>query len=208
MWIPEEMMSLLTEAKAIWEKGGWAMYALMGNCLFMYVLGASMMTRLLSKGFCNAPDRAWKRYRDPEKKVRGPAGRMIAAADRKTTLRQIENYFEAVKKAEIDPFERDLMMMKVFVGAAPLLGLLGTVTGMLATFGALATGSGGDKTMNLVAGGISEALTGLMFQSALIRQHERYGKFIEHLENLCMQHFRRERKGDQVMPPRRAAEEA
>ena len=48
--------------------------------------------------------------------------------------------------------------MKICVSAAPLMGLLGTVTGMLATFAALASGSGGDKTMSLVAEGISEAL--------------------------------------------------
>ena len=75
--------------------------------------------------------------------------------------------------------------MKVTVSTAPLLGLLGTVTGMLATFDALAAGSGGDKTMDLVAGGISEALIttetglvialpGLFFQFILARKRERY----------------------------------
>ena len=35
--------------------------------------------------------------------------------------------------------------MQTCVSVAPLLGLLGTVTGMLVTLTALATGSGGDK---------------------------------------------------------------
>ena len=48
--------------------------------------------------------------------------------------------------------------MKICVSAAPLVGLLGTVTGMLTTFGALSLGSGGEKTMAMIAGGISEAL--------------------------------------------------
>jgi len=89
-------------------------------------------------------------------------------------------------------------MMKICVSAAPLLGLLGTVTGMLTTFGALSTGAGGDKTMSMVAGGISEALIttetglvvalpGLFFQYQLGRTYERYKAFLAHLETVCTQ---------------------
>jgi biopolymer transport protein ExbB/TolQ len=78
------------------------------------------------------------------------------------------------------------------------MGLLGTVTGMLATFGALATGSGGEKTMGLVAEGISEALVttetglivalpGLFFQYLLSRKLESYKVFLTHLETICTQ---------------------
>ena len=52
------------------------------------------------------------------------------------------------------------------MSAAPLWGLLGTVTGMLKTFAGLSQGSGGDETMGSISSGISEALvttqTGLM----------------------------------------------
>jgi biopolymer transport protein ExbB len=97
--------------------------------------------------------------------------------------------------------------MRICVSAAPLLGLLGTVTGMLGTFGALATGSGGEKTMGLVAEGISEALIttetglvialpGLFFQYHLTRKHERYKAFLAHLETVCAQavHLRLSRR--------------
>jgi len=88
--------------------------------------------------------------------------------------------------------------MKICVSTAPLLGLLGTVTGMLATFGALASGSGGEKTMGMIAGGISEALIttetglvialpGLFFQYQLSREYERYKAFLAHLETVCTQ---------------------
>jgi len=88
--------------------------------------------------------------------------------------------------------------MKICVTAAPLLGLLGTVTGMLATFGALASGSGGEKTMGLIAEGISEALIttetglivalpGLFFQYQLSRRLESYKVFLAHLETICTQ---------------------
>ena len=114
--------------------------------------------------------------------------------------------FEELRGREIRPFERDLRLMRVCVSAAPLVGLLGTVTGMLATFGALASGSGGDKTMGLVAEGISEALIttetgllialpGLFMQYQLARKHERYKAFLAHLESVCTQTlFRRAKR--------------
>jgi biopolymer transport protein ExbB len=97
--------------------------------------------------------------------------------------------------------------MRVCVSAAPLVGLLGTVTGMLATFGALASGSGGEKTMGLVAKGISEALIttetglvvalpGLFFQYQLSRKYDQYKAFLAHLETVCTQaiHHRQRRE--------------
>ena len=54
-------------------------------------------------------------------------------------------------------FERRLRYLKVLKGIAPLLGLLGTVAGMLKTFRGLAS-KGMSYTENLVAVGISEAL--------------------------------------------------
>ena len=50
-----------------------------------------------------------------------------------------------------------LLHIKVATTAAPLLGLLGTITGMIQTFAALSTG-GGDDTSSMVASGISKAL--------------------------------------------------
>lgn len=191
---------LVEQALIVWAKGGWAMYALMANCVLMYLFGANLLIRLLSKGPCTGPDFAWRRYWANPAGARGTAARIIRLASAQDSPEQMGHYFDELKHEELAPFSRDILMMKVFVASAPLLGLLGTVTGMLATFGALATGSGGDKTMNMVAGGISEALittetglllaiTGLMFLFGLSRQHDRFVKYVEHLESLCMQQF-------------------
>ena len=94
------------------------------------------------------------------------------------------------------------MLMKVCVSAAPLLGLLGTVTGMLTTFAALSEGSGGDQTMSAIAGGISEALVttmtglvialpGLFFQYVLGRKFAEYRYFLDRLETMCRQRLLR-----------------
>jgi biopolymer transport protein ExbB len=101
--------------------------------------------------------------------------------------------------------------MRVCIGAAPLLGLLGTVTGMLATFDALASGSGGEKTMQLVAKGISEALIttetglvialpGVFMQYQLARRFERYKAFLAHLETACTQNLYRKLQNRESVP--------
>jgi len=57
---------------------------------------------------------------------------------------------------ESPKFERGLTILKLLAGIAPLLGLLGTVTGMIETFQAMMIYGTGDP--QLMAGGISEAL--------------------------------------------------
>lgn len=58
--------------------------------------------------------------------------------------------------AEISPFKRELVVLKAMVAAAPLLGLLGTVMGMIATFSALA--ARGTASSEALSEGISQAL--------------------------------------------------
>ena len=66
---------------------------------------------------------------------------------------------EAILK-ESPKFEFGLNLLKLFAGIAPLLGLLGTVTGMIKTFQAMMIYGTGDP--QLMAGGISEALVTTM----------------------------------------------
>ncbi len=63
--------------------------------------------------------------------------------------------FEISREAEVLPFFGGFKLMAALVAAAPLLGLLGTVSGMILTFAAI-TGPGDPETM--VASGISKAL--------------------------------------------------
>lgn len=62
---------------------------------------------------------------------------------------------EAVLK-ELPAIERGQGIIKLLAGVAPLLGLLGTVTGMIATFQAITAFGSGDA--KLMASGISQAL--------------------------------------------------
>ncbi len=62
---------------------------------------------------------------------------------------------EAILK-EVPKLEKGQSLIKLFAGIAPLLGLLGTVTGMIATFQAITNFGTGDP--KLMAAGISQAL--------------------------------------------------
>lgn len=197
----EQLETMLNQAISIWffwRSGGWAMIAIAAVALLMFALGVHLWLRLRAKGFLSVPERTWRRWIDHPEERRGPIGEMLDFVTGATSLKDSAVYFEELRTTEIAPFERDLRVMRICVSAAPLLGLLGTVVGMLATFGALASGSGGEKTMGLVAEGISEALIttetglvialpGLFFQYQLARKHERYKAFLAHLETVCTQ---------------------
>jgi len=197
------LRDLWDQAVAIWLSGGWCMPAIAGIALVMFALGLHIHFQLREKGFLSLSEKTWRRWIDRPSERKGPIGALLDAATSAVSLKDVSVLFQELRMTEVAPFERDLRIMKICVGAAPLLGLLGTVTGMLATFAALASGAGGEKTMGLIAEGISEALIttetglvialpGLFFQYHLARQHERYRAFLAHLETVCAQKLYRD----------------
>jgi len=198
----ERTALLWGEAAGIWRDGGWAMWAIAVIALVMFALGVHVYLRLRERGFHSVPEKTWRRWIDHPAERRGPIGRLLDSVTGARTLDDMAAAFEQLTASETLPFQRDLKVMKTCVSAAPLVGLLGTVTGMLTTFGALASGSGGDKTMALIAGGISEALIttetgliialpGLFLQYQLVREFERYRAFLAHLQTVCAQTLHR-----------------
>ena len=89
---------------------------------------------------------------------KNPLGRImlsvksVAADDEETIQYKLD---EAILK-EIPQMEFGHNIIKLFAAIAPMLGLLGTVTGMIKTFEAISLFGGGDP--KLMAAGISEAL--------------------------------------------------
>ena len=198
--ITGQFKALWEQAVAIWLSGGWGMIALAVNALVLFLLGLHVLFRLREKGYQSMPEATWRRWIDHPGERRGPVGELLDFVTGAGSLKQAGVFFQELRTTEIVPFERDLRVMKVCVSTAPLLGLLGTVTGMLATFGALASGGGGEKTMGLVAKGISEALIttetglvialpGLFLQYQLSRRLDRYKTFMAQLETVCTQNL-------------------
>ncbi|MEA3305569.1 MAG: MotA/TolQ/ExbB proton channel family protein [Candidatus Omnitrophota bacterium] len=190
------------EAFTIWFSGGWGMIAIAVNALVLFGLGVHVHFKLREKGFQSVRENVWRRWIDYPAEREGPIGNLLGFVTGFNSLKDTADLFQELRATEIAPFKRDLRVMNICVSASPLLGLLGTVTGMLATFGALASGSGGEKTMGLVAKGISEALIttetglvialpGLFFRYHLSRGYERYKAFLAHLETVYNQNLYR-----------------
>ncbi|MBR9813472.1 MotA/TolQ/ExbB proton channel family protein [bacterium] len=93
-------------------------------------------------------------------KDNNPLGRILALVDAPETagddLETLELKLDEAVIRETPKLERMLGLLKLLAGVAPLLGLLGTVTGMIATFQSITLFGTGDP--KLMAGGISQAL--------------------------------------------------
>ena len=87
-----------------------------------------------------------------------PLGRVLAAAliTRHRPREVIKEAVEDTGRHVIHSLERYLNTLGTIAGVAPLLGLLGTVIGMIKVFSAIVTYGVGDA--NALAGGISQAL--------------------------------------------------
>lgn len=203
------MRQLLDDAVAIWLSGGWAMIALAVNAFILFAIGTNLWIHFRGRGFHTVRESIWRRWIDHPDERRGSLGELIAFVMGAGSLQDLGARFNELHATQIAPYARDLRFMRRAVSTAPLLGLLGTVTGMLSTFHGLAGGTGGQKTMDLIAGGISEALIttetglvialpGLFFQYHLARERDRYDAFLSHLETVCAQAYYRMTRGGEA----------
>jgi len=123
---------------------------------------------------------------------RTPAGRVLLAGVEAVgkSHEEREAAMETALLAEAPKLERSLSLLGALAGVAPLLGLLGTVSGMIATFDTIsAAGTGNPR---LLSGGISEALLttqlGLMVAIPLLLAHAWLRRWVERREAMLEHH--------------------
>jgi biopolymer transport protein ExbB len=87
-----------------------------------------------------------------------PLGRLLRVAlqHRHRPREVLRERLEDTGREVVHDLERYLPMLGTIAGVAPLLGLLGTVTGIIKAFDTLSAGGGGGA--RLLSGGIAEAL--------------------------------------------------
>jgi biopolymer transport protein ExbB len=106
---------------------------------------------------------------------RGPVARALGAClqRREQGVQAMEDAIQESILHELPRLERFLSAIGILAAVAPLLGLLGTVTGMILTFEMIASYGSGDPRM--MAGGISQALittaTGLIIAIPVLLMH-------------------------------------
>ena len=104
-----------------------------------------------------------------------PLGRVLQSAklDKQVDTEAMELMIDEAVTKEVPSIERAQSFIKLLAAVAPLLGLFGTVTGMIETFQAISLYGTGDP--KLMAGGISQALIttqlGLMVAIPLLFLH-------------------------------------
>jgi biopolymer transport protein ExbB len=95
----------------------------------------------------------------------GPVPRVLAGGlrmfhqtrHRERLCPQVERVMEELAMAELPRLQRRLGILDTIITIAPLLGLLGTVTGMMGSFQVLAAREGLSQP-NAITGGVAEAL--------------------------------------------------
>lgn len=99
-----------------------------------------------------------KQLKQPETPTDNPLGRILSVynKEKKQSVESLELRLLESILDEQQGLERGLSMLKLFAALAPMLGLLGTVTGMIETFQVITQFGNGDP--KVMAGGISMAL--------------------------------------------------
>jgi len=190
----------LERALEIWNAGGPSMYAIGFVALLMCAVGMNVLLTLAFGGLWPRGDRGLARWvASPASARHGGLRGLVRRAATSGSRAAVDTTFDEFATISIEPVERQLRIMRICSNTAPLLGLFGTVTGMLATFGALASGSGGEQTMGAIAKGISEALItteaglvvalpGVFFHYALQQRLDATLECLDRARLLCLRH--------------------
>lgn len=142
----------------IWLSGGWVMIPLALLAVMIYSTGIQLLLFLRKGNVQLGHDTEWLTWVYAPDKANGRVGEIIRyTQENVTAAKHVRNRFEEVRQSILHHVQRRVIFLNTLVAAAPLMGLLGTVIGMLGTFAGISS-SGGAETVDVVAKGISEAL--------------------------------------------------
>jgi biopolymer transport protein ExbB len=155
-----QILGLLIQAPGLWERirqGGLVGYFIILIGLLGSVLSVWRLRILREEGRAINLQLATDTI-----STDNPLGRILSVYDDNETIdpESLELKIDEAILREVPQLEKYHSIVKVFAAIAPLLGLLGTVVGMIVTFQALTLFGTGDP--KLMAGGISQALVTTM----------------------------------------------
>ena len=136
-----------------WHQGGYVGYAITTVGAFAFLLAIVRVIMLTMMGAA-----VNSQLKSGEAKANNPLGRVLLVSQENPNIdtETLELKMAEAVLRETPKLESGLTLLKIIAAVAPLMGLLGTVTGMIITFQAITIfGAGDPKAM---AGGISSAL--------------------------------------------------
>jgi biopolymer transport protein ExbB len=191
----------LGEIWQIWTSGGWVMIPLFGLAVLLYAQAFQLVMYVRRTNLSGSTEaRWWDWVRDPDK-AEGRVKQIIEYTQSDVISGdQVRDRFDEIRLALVSLIDRRTVFVSTLVAAAPLMGLLGTVLGMLQTFFGIST-SGGAETAGVVASGISEALVttqtgltialpGLFIVMIIQRQRHNLEARIARLESLTLSYLK------------------
>jgi biopolymer transport protein ExbB len=149
------------------QQGGAVGYAII---VIGIIAGLVGLVKLVTLSITSRRVMAQRGQDDPN--PNNPLGRVLKVYEenRGLVVEALELRLDQAVMEEADRLDRYMWLVRVVSTVAPLMGLLGTVTGMIKTFQAITLFGAGDPKM--MAGGISEALVttmlGLMTAAPLV----------------------------------------
>lgn len=192
------------------DQGGVVGYLILALAAFAYALSGYRYVELTL-----TEKRMRRQLQSSELRLDNPLGRVLARLDG-ATMNDEEALYLTVEEAltgEQTHLGRALAFLKLVAAIAPMLGLLGTVTGMIKTFQAIALHGSGDP--KLMSGGISEALVTtveglvtaipiLLLHSLLASKSQSLGSLLEaHAAATLAQRFERRHAAMMAESPRK-----
>jgi biopolymer transport protein ExbB len=150
------ILALLVESPTIGDRiqqGG-----IVGYCIIGLGIVGLLIALFRAIGLSTAGRKVAAQLKRDSASTDNPLGRVLAAyeANRGADTETIELKLSEAALKEMPDLTKGLLFIKVISVVAPLMGLLGTVTGMIKTFQVITLFGAGDPKM--MAGGISQAL--------------------------------------------------
>lgn len=201
------LQELTEEIVRIWVAGGVLMIPLAVLGLVIYYALFEIIVYFSLNDYYNSDPDQWGHWIERPGEAKGKVGDIIQYAQYKvSSMEDIRDRVTEIRDAHISRISRRIRFAGILVGAAPLTGLLGTVTGMLSTFSGLSNSAAGN-TVDLVAGGISEALittqTGLVLAipgyillNMVKRRRDQMNAFCTQLEIMTLKRFETSGRGE------------
>lgn len=135
------------------QQGGLIGYITMVLGIVGFIYGVFRLIQLTLTG-----NKMFKQMNSTTLSDDNPLGRVLAVAEKSNTedTENLELLLDEAITREVPVLEKGLPIIKLIAAIGPLLGLLGTVTGMIVTFQTISLYGSGDPKM--MAEGISQAL--------------------------------------------------